>query len=82
MREVERVRGEPQMMRRSVLWCQVCVPEDYGPEEIRIFAEREDPCGTRNGWQLLEEGHELLRGQPAAMECAERPGYVHRVLVA
>ena len=72
----------PMLTIAALLWCQVCVPEDWTPEQIVAFAEREYPCGTTNGWHLVEEADGILPEGEAVVPCAERPGFVHRVLTA
>lgn len=72
----------PEVSRRGFLDMQVCVPEWFSDEEVRDFAESNNPCGTTGGWQIRREGSELLRGDPERRKCSERDGFVHITLDA
>lgn len=67
------------------IWClsmQVCVPENWTDEEVIAFAEKENPCGTENGWFIRKQGHELLAGADERVVCTGRTGHVHIMLDA
>lgn len=72
----------PIMARCGALDCQVCVPKDWTDERAVAFAEREYPCGTANGWHVVEKGDPALGGHPQRNSCAEREGCVHILMVA
>lgn len=72
----------PQIVKSNFINMQVCVPENYTDEEVREFAERENPCGTACGWQIRKEGHKYLEGYPERNPCGDRAGYVHIMLDA
>lgn len=73
---------EAQVTRTSALSMQVCVPESWTDEQIKAFAERENPCGSQNGWFIRKEGDEALAGSPERNPCASRVGFVHVMLDA
>lgn len=71
-----------EVTRRGGLDMQVCVPTDWTDDQIKTFAERENPCGTENGWFIRKEGDEALAGQPERVACNDRCGHVHIMLDA
>lgn len=71
-----------EVTRRGALDMQVCVPADWTLDQIKAFADRENLCGTENGWQIRTEGSPLLRGEPERVKCAARAGHVHVMLDA
>ena len=71
-----------EITRRGAFDMQVCVPATWTDEEVRAFAERENPCGTENGWQIRREGDRVLCGMPERNACESRPGHVHIMLDA
>lgn len=74
--------NKPEVTRTGGLSMQVCIPEGWGDEALLAFAERENPCGTTNGWFIRKEGDELLAGKPERNPCAARSGFVHVMLDA
>lgn len=66
-----------EITKRGVFDMQVCVPADWTDEQVKEFADRENPCGTSNGWQIRREGDPFLNGSPERQPCAAVPGYVH-----
>lgn len=71
-----------QVTRRGMLDMQVCVPAGWTDEQVKEFADRNNLCGTENGWQVRREGSELLNGQPERVQCEGQPGFVHIMLDA
>ena len=71
-----------EVTRRGCLDMQVCVPAEWTDEEVKKFAERENPCGTAAGWQIRKEGDPALVGHPERNACASRSGFVHITLDA
>lgn len=71
-----------EVMQRGVLDMQVCVPADWTDEQVVAFAERENPCGTENGWFIRREGDPALVGCPERTPCESREGCVHIMLDA
>lgn len=61
---------------------QVCVPSDWKDEDVEAFANRENPCGTTNGWQIRREGSRLLAGCKERVCCEDRDKHVHIMLDA
>jgi hypothetical protein len=61
---------------------QVCVPKDWTDEQVKAFADAENPCGTENGWHIRREGDETLAGAPERQQCAGDRELVHIVLDA
>ncbi len=72
---------KPEVTRVGMLDMQVCVPENWTDVQIEDFANKENYCGTRNGWKIRKED-ELLCGTPERNSCSERNGYVHVTLDA
>lgn len=73
---------EPQVTREGFLDMQVCVPADWTDEQVKTFADAQNPCGTENGWGIRKEGSPYLAGKPERNPCAERQGCVHIMLDA
>lgn len=71
-----------EVTRRGGLDMQVCVPSEWTDEEIKAFAEAENPCGTEYGWHIRKEGDPSLAGAPERAICTGRFGYVHVTLDA
>jgi len=68
--------------RHGVLDMQVCVPSEWDDEQVKRFAEREYPCGTRNGWSIRSGDDPRNQGYPERNPCAELPDHVHIILEA
>lgn len=73
---------EPQAIKLGALSMQVCVPEDWTDEQIKEFADRENLCGTANGWQIRKQGDEALAGCDERVPCDGRKGFIHVMLDA
>lgn len=71
-----------QITRAGALDMQVCVPSRWSDEQIKLFADTENFCGTENGWRIRKNGSDLLRGAPERNPCACRTGFVHVTLDA
>lgn len=71
-----------EVIRRGALSMQVCAPIDWTDEQVKEFADRENPCGTENGWFIRREGDRALGGDPERQSCAERGGHLHIMLDA
>lgn len=72
----------PVVTKRGALDCQVCVPKDWSDRQVVEFAERENPCGTENGWQIRRQGDEALQGDDERVPCKGRRGFIHIMLDA
>lgn len=73
---------KPEVTYRGALDMQVCVPSDWDDYAVKRFADRENLCGTSNGWCIRKDGDRNLGGAPERVACDERPGYVHIMLDA
>lgn len=71
-----------EVTRRHALSMQVCVPEGWSDEQAKLFAERENPCGTEYGWHIRRQGDEALSGSSERCPCEQRSGHVHIMLDA
>ncbi len=71
-----------EVTRSGILDMQVCVPEGCSDEEVKVFADAHNPCGTEKGWQVRKEGDAALAGAPERVPCAERDGFIHVMLDA
>lgn len=71
-----------EITRRGLIDCQVCVPEKWTDDEVRAFAEVNNPCGTEHGWQIRRDGDKALAGAPERVQCQDRSGHVHIMLDA
>lgn len=72
----------PEVTKRGALSMQVCVPGDWTDEQVKEFADRENLCGTTNGWFIRKEGDKALNGDPERNPCTDRAGCVHVMLDA
>jgi hypothetical protein len=72
----------PVVTKFGLLDMQVCVPGEWGDEQVVKFAQGEYPCGTTGGWQVRKEGDSLLGGCPERVACEGRKGFVHVMLDA
>ena len=59
---------------------QVCVPKEYTDEQVKDFADNENPCGTPDGWVIRKEGSPFLKGSPERVQCDTNPDSVHITL--
>lgn len=73
---------KPEVTRAGLLDMQVCVPTAWDDAAVKAFADRKNPAGTENGWQIRRAGDAALGGDPERRPCAERAGFVHIVLDA
>ncbi len=71
-----------EVTKIGALDMQVCVPEDWSDAKVLGFADRENPCGTENGWFIRREGDDGLAGDPERRLCTERANHVHIMLDA
>lgn len=72
----------PVIIRTGVLDCQACVPIGMTDDEIVAFANRVNPCGTKEGWHIRREGSPLLNGDPERQPCSDRDQCFHVMLDA
>lgn len=68
--------------RVGFLSMQVCVPSDWTDDQVKDFADRENLCGTTNGWFVRKDGDPSLAGDPERAPCESREGHVHIMLDA
>lgn len=68
--------------KRGALDMQVCVPADWTDEDVKLFADEYNPCGTEHGWHIRKAGNEALAGDPERAACRDRTGCVHIMLEA
>ena len=73
---------EPEVTRRSLLCMQLCVPSEYTNIQVLDFAEKENPCGTTNGWFIRLHGDKSLNGCDERVPCEKRVVFVHIMLDA
>tara|TARA_Y100000310_G_C20159487_1_gene568485 strand:+ start:258 stop:482 length:225 start_codon:yes stop_codon:yes gene_type:complete len=73
---------EAEVTQRGIIDCQVCVSKDWTDNEIIIFAEQENNCGTTSGWSIRRAGDSKLCGCAERTPCADRCGFVHVMLDA
>ena len=66
--------------RVSSLDMQVCVPTDWTDEQMKAFADRENPTGLEAGWCVTRTGDRHLAGDPERKPCSRRSGFVHVML--
>ena len=66
----------------GILDMQVCVPTAWDDEQVLAFAASANPCGTTNGWQVRQQGADILKGSGERVFCADRDGHVHIMLEA
>jgi len=69
-----------EVTRRGALDMQVCVPDVWGDEQVKQFADQKNPCGTANGWCIRKAGDRALAGAAERVPCQSRPGHVHVML--
>jgi len=72
--------NKPEVTRKGILDMQVCVPMNWIDEQVLLFAENENTCGTKNGWHIRKEGDKYLNGSHERVQCEERVNYVHIML--
>lgn len=74
--------SDAQVTRRGAFSMQVCVPCDWSDEQVKGFADRENLCGTGNGWFVRKAGDKALNGAPERNPCDTRANFVHVMLDA
>ncbi len=77
--------NKPVVTRRGALDIQVCVPQDWTDEQVKMWADNNNPCGTQNGWSIRKQGNELLAGADERVPCdylKRRNKFVHIMLDA
>jgi len=72
----------PEVTQRGLLSMQVCIPKEWDDFQVTTFAEKENPCGTSNGWFIRKEGDKSLAGAPERNACHDRKDFVHIMLDA
>lgn len=73
---------KPTVTRTGALDMQVCVPGYWTDDQVKDFADKENLCGTQNGWQIRKQGDEALAGADERVKCSGRMGFVHVMLDA
>lgn len=73
---------EPKVTYAGMLAMQVCVPESWRDEDVLLFANVKNPCGTMNGWAIQQAVDRGLANAPDRVPCAHRQGFVHVTLAA
>lgn len=81
-KETHMKEQKPEVTRMGALDMQVCVPEGWTDEQVKVFADSENLCGTENGWVIRKQGSELLAGADERVRCTSRDGFVHVMLDA
>ena len=63
----------------GLLYMQVCAVADATDEEILLVCNRDNPCGTRNGWCYVVRKPEEreLPAESAPGQCDEFPNRLH-----
>lgn len=74
--------AQAEVTRRGALDMQVCVPTDWTDDQVKAFADSENPCGTESGWFIRKAGDPALAGSPERNPCTSRAGCVHITLDA
>lgn len=70
----------PEVTRRGISDMQVCVPVDWTDDQVKAFADTENPAGTENGWFIRRQGDKALAGCDERVKCEGRAGAVHIML--
>lgn len=73
---------DAEVTRRGALDMQVCVPDAWTDDQVKTFADAENPCGTKNGWFIRRAVGKESADYPERNPCASRAGCVHIVLHA
>lgn len=73
---------KPEVTKRAIFDMQVCIPIDWTNEQIKKFADSENPCGTEHGWVITKNGDPILLNDPEKNPCESRVGFVHVMLHA
>ena len=71
-------------MNAMVTWngiadMQVCVPKDWSDDEVKAFADANNPSGLPQGWRIRTDPG-ILDGCPERNPCDDHDGYVHVML--
>jgi len=74
------LKMDPEVVRTNLVDMQVCVPEDWDDDEVKTFADRENPVCVPAGWDIRKEGSKFLGGDPERNPCQRREGFVHITL--
>lgn len=77
-----RKKDGASVTKRGPLDMQVCVPASWPDEQVKAFADAENPCGTSHGWRIRREDDRALAGDPERTPCKSRDGFVHIMLDA
>lgn len=75
-------RGSATVTKQGALDMQVCVPAEWTDEQVKAFADQENPCGTSHGWQIRREGDKALAGAKERVQCSSLSSNVHVMLDA
>src|ERR1051326_7207894 len=78
----EMKNNNPEVTRRGALDMQVCVSKKWTDKKVKDFADRENPCGTDNGWSIRKQGSKWLAGADERVSCDGRKDFVHIMLDA
>jgi hypothetical protein len=71
-----------EVTRSGLFDMQVCVPKSWTDEQVLEFAEKENQCGTTNGWQIRKQGSEYLSGCDERVQCSDYEDNYHIMLDA
>lgn len=61
--------ANPTVLNQNVFSLQLCVPKDWSNDQILKWVETVNPCGTKAGWQIVNEPDR--KGNPARNPCAD-----------
>jgi len=73
---------EAEVTKIRALDMQVCVPKGWSDNQVIEFAEKENPCGTRNGWFIRKQESERLAGSDERVQCEKNKNNCHIILEA
>lgn len=69
-----------EVTKHGLIDMQVCVPDSWNDKQVVEFANRENLCGTSNGWSIRREDNPVLNGDGERVTCSDREGFVHIML--
>ena len=74
-------QNEPEVSRMGFLDMQVCVPSSWDDKSVKDYADKNNLCGTVNGWAIRKESSNLF-GSPERVKCHDKEDFVHIMLDA
>jgi hypothetical protein len=73
--------AEPQVLRVTLCYLQVCVPSRWTDTEVESWANRQRPTGISSKWKVTIHKSREGKKWPRYVRCESHPGHAKHVVL-